>query len=169
MSQLIRTLLYKSGQKDNVNNYTPTSVLHPFSKVIEKLIKTRLTSFITRNDIVYQRQSGFRKKFTTIYSIIDVVNDCFDNINNKKLPCAIALHIKKAFGLVDHNILVNKLEHYGIRGVSLKLFSNYQAIDKNMYALIIINPLWQKLNLVYHCRKIGNCITSLTGRLIRIV
>ena len=81
----------------------------------------------------------------------------------------IALHIKKAFGLVDHNILVNKLEHYGIRGVSLKLFSNYQAIDKNMYALIIINPLWQKLNLVYHCRKIGNCITSLTGRLIRIV
>ena len=57
--------MYKSGQKDNVSNYRPISLLSPFSKVIEKLVKTRLTSFITRNDIVYQRQSGFRKKFTT--------------------------------------------------------------------------------------------------------
>ena len=82
----------KSGQKDNVNNYRPVSLFSPFSKVIEKLIKTRLISCITRNNILYQQQSEFRKKITTMFSIIDMVSNCFDNINNKKYSCYYFRH-----------------------------------------------------------------------------
>ena len=97
-----------------------------------------MTSFI--NDEV-----DFEKNLLPcILLIIDVVSDCFDNINNKKFSGAIALNIKKAFDSVDYNILLNKLEHYGIRGVSHKLFSNYLSNQQQYvaYALIILNPLW---------------------------
>ena len=92
--------IFKSGEKQTVNNYRPISLISPFSKVIEKIIKVRLLSFIARNDILFQRQSGFRKKFTTMFPVIDSVSDCFDNINDKKYSCAIALDIRKAFDSV---------------------------------------------------------------------
>ena len=117
--------IFKSEEKQTVYNYRPISLLSPFSKVIEKIIKVRLLSFIATNDILFQQQSGFRKKFTTMFPIIDSVSDCFDNINDKKYSCAIALDIRKAFDSVNHAILLNKLEHYGIRGVCHKLFSSY--------------------------------------------
>ena len=114
--------IFKSGEKQSVNNYRSISLLSPFSKVIEKIIKVRLLSFIARNNILFQRESGFRKKFTTMFPIIDSVCECFDNINDKKYSCAITLDIRKAFGSVNHAILLNKLEQYGTRGVCHKLF-----------------------------------------------
>jgi len=65
--------MYKTGSKHAVENYRPISLLSPFSKVIEKIIKTRLVSFLNRNEILYKRQSGFHKKHTTMYPLIDVV------------------------------------------------------------------------------------------------
>ena len=85
--------IFKSGEKSLIENYRPISLLLVFSKVIEKLIKTRILSFINRHDILYDRQSGFRKKCSTIYPLIDVITECYDNINNGNLSCVIALDI----------------------------------------------------------------------------
>ena len=79
--------IFKSGEKQTVNIYRAISLLSPFSKVIEKIIKVRLLSFIARNDILFQRQSGFRKKFTSMFLIIDSVSDCFDNCYSKLFIC----------------------------------------------------------------------------------
>ena len=87
--------IFKSGEKQTVNNYRPISLLSPFSKVIEKIIKCRLLCFIARNDILFQRQSGFRKKFTTMFPIIDSVSDCFDNINDKNILAPLLLISEK--------------------------------------------------------------------------
>ena len=88
--------IFKSGEKSLIENYRPISLLPVFSKVIEKLIKTRILSFINRHDILYDRQSGFRKKRSTIYPLIDVITECYDNINRGHLSCVIALDIKKS-------------------------------------------------------------------------
>ena len=85
--------IFKSGEKSLIENYRPISLLPVFSKVIEKLIKTRIVSFINRHDILYDRQNGFRKKRSTIYPLIDVITQCNDNINSGNLSCVIALDI----------------------------------------------------------------------------
>ena len=77
--------IFKSGEKSLIENYRPISLLPVFSKVIEKLIKTRILSFINRHDILYDRQSGFRKKRSIIYPLIDVITECYDNINSGNL------------------------------------------------------------------------------------
>ena len=63
--------IYKTGSNQSVKNYRPISLLSPFSKVIEKLIKSRLISFLNKNHILNERQSDFREKHTTMFSLID--------------------------------------------------------------------------------------------------
>ena len=82
--------IHKSGSKQAVENYRPISLPSPFSKIVEKIIKTRLVSFLNKNETLYERQSGFRKKHTTMFPLIDVVTQCFENINNRLYTCAIA-------------------------------------------------------------------------------
>ena len=140
---------YKTGSNQSVENYRPISLLSPFlsNKIIEieKLIKSRLISFLNKNQILYERQSGFRKKHTTISPLIDVVTQSFDNINDKLYTCAIALHIKKAFDSVNHSILLNKLSHFGIRGVCHKLFESYLLNRKQCLCINDANSPMQKI------------------------
>ena len=60
-----------------------------------------------------------------MYPLIDIITECYDNINNKNLSCIITLDIKKAFDTVKHDILLNKLNYCGIRGPCLKLLTSY--------------------------------------------
>ena len=117
--------IYKSGDKSLTENYGPISLLPTFSKVIEKMIKVRILSFISKHNVLYDRQSGFRKKHNTMYPLIDIITECYDNINNGNLSCIITLDIKKAFDTVKHDILLNKLNYNGIRGPCLKLLTSY--------------------------------------------
>ena len=117
--------IYKSGDKSLTENYRPISLLPTFSKVIEKMIKVKILSFISRHNVFYDRQSGFRKKRNNMYPLIDIITECYDNINNGNLSCIITLDIKKAFDTVKHNILLNKLNYNGIRGPCLKLLTSY--------------------------------------------
>ena len=99
------------------------------------MIKSILISFLNKNQILYDRQSGFREKHTTMFPLIEVVTQSFDNINDKLCTCAIALDIKKAFDSVNHSILLNKLSHYGIRGVCHQLLISY-LLNRKQYACI---------------------------------
>ena len=55
--------LFKSGDKQNVSNYRPISLLPPFSKILEKIFNNRLMNFLNSNNLLYLRQYGFRKKY----------------------------------------------------------------------------------------------------------
>ena len=57
--------------------------------------------------------------------MLDVVTSCYDNINDAKYTALLFLDLKKAFDTVKHEILIHNLEHYGIRGVVLDLFSTF--------------------------------------------
>ena len=70
---------------------------------------------LTSDDILYDLQYGFRHKHSTQHATLDIVNTILSNMDNRKYSCGIFIDLKKAFHTVNHEILLTKLEHYGIR------------------------------------------------------
>ncbi len=119
------TPLYKGGDRSNVNSYRPISLLPAFSKLLEKIIFVRMMNFLIEKNILSERQFGFRPKFSTEYAILDIYEKLLKNLDEKQTSCAIFLDLAKAFDTVSHDILLRKLEKYGIRGNALELLSSY--------------------------------------------
>ena len=76
-------------------------------------------------DISTKNQSAFRKRYSTITSLICSADHWYENIDSKKLNLAIFLDLKKAFDTVDHKILVGKLRRYGMRDTAGNWFQSY--------------------------------------------
>ena len=85
----------------------------------------QLYTFLEHNGILFKNQFGFRKKCSTAHSLIEITEKIKDSIDKKQFGCRIFIDLKKAFDTVNHEILLRKLEHYGIRGAALKWFESY--------------------------------------------
>ena len=106
---------------EELTNYRPISILTCFSKIFEKLIYSKLISFFQKNSVLHDSQYGFRNGMSTTHAVLDVLTSTCDQINNEQYTGLILLDFKKAFDTVCHRKLLYKLEHYGIRGETLKL------------------------------------------------
>ena len=107
--------IHKGGSTQEMNNYRPISLLSIFDKIIEKLMHKRLYKFLEYNNILYQKQFGFRKNNSTINALIEITEKIKESIDKGKFGCGIFIDLRKAFDTVNHNILLMKMEHYGIR------------------------------------------------------
>ena len=119
------TPIYKDDIKTNPNNYRPISVLPIVSKFIERIVFNQLYAFLMRHDLLADAQSGFRPCHSTLTALLDITNDWFSNMDNGLLNGVLFLDLKKAFDTVDHEILLNKLNFYGVDSISLKWFQSY--------------------------------------------
>ena len=117
--------LFKGGDKTNVSNYRPVSLLPLPGKIIEKIAHTKLTAFLKHNKVVLDNQGGFRKGFSTASSIAELTDELLTNVNKGLTSLAAFIDLRKAFDTVDHNILLQKLECYGILNVNLSWCTNY--------------------------------------------
>ena len=80
--------------------------------------------FLEEHNILHQNQFGLRKNNSTVYALTEITEMIKTTIDSGKFGCGIFVDLKKAFDTVNHEILLNKLEHYGIRGRELKWFSS---------------------------------------------
>ena len=117
--------LYKSGIKNVFNNYRPVSLLPQFSKILEKIFNSRLDTFLERCDILNEAQFGFRAKYNTTHALMKLMTGISDSIDQKKSTIGIFIDLKKAFDTVNHKILREKLDKYGIRGVANSWIKSY--------------------------------------------
>ena len=117
--------IHKGDSKMVAANYRPISLLPIFGKLYEKIIFSRLISFIDKYKILFNRQYGFQKDKSTEYALIDIIENIMTSLDKKESPCCVFLDFAKAFDTVNHKILLGKLHHYGIRGTALSLIESY--------------------------------------------
>ena len=117
--------VYKSEDETDPNNYRPISLLSIFNRIFEKLMYKRLKLFLDKNIVINKSQYGFREMHSTEHAILDIINKIQTNMDSKLFSCGVFIDLRKAFDTVDHNILLNKLHHYGIRGIINTWFASY--------------------------------------------
>ena len=76
-----------------------------------------LKAFLDKHDVFFKAQYGFRDKHSTQHAIVDFVNTIQSNMDKQPGTRGIFIDLEKAFDTVDHSVLLNKLYHYGIRGI----------------------------------------------------
>ena len=117
--------LFKSGNKCDVGNYRPISLLPLFSKILERIMHSRLYHYFESNKLFYHKQFGFRKKFSVDYGLMEAVDSISQSMSKKELTLGVFIDLSKAFDTVDHKILLSKLKKYGIVGEELLWFDSY--------------------------------------------
>ena len=119
--------LHKKGSKTLIDNFRPISLLTSFSKLLEKIMSNRIVSFFDKYNLFNTSQFGFRKKCSTSSAICKFLDELYTNLDKDKSCLGIFIDLSKAFDLVNHNILIDKLYKYGIRDLALDWLRSYLA------------------------------------------
>ena len=119
--------IYKKNDINKCENYRPISLLSNIRKLYERAMHNRLYDFIEFSYKFYNKQFGFRKKYSTNHALLRIVEGIRDKLDNKTFVCGVFIGLEKAFG--------TKMEHYGIRGVANLRFASYLSSRKQKVKL----------------------------------
>ena len=117
--------VFKKDSKLDYSNYRPISLLSNIEKILEKLMYKRLYAFLNNNNIIYNLQFGFRQQYSTSHVLINITEIVRKALDDGNIGCGVFVDLQKAFDTVDHQILLAKLNHSGICGVSNDWFKSY--------------------------------------------
>jgi len=122
--------VYKKEDKTSFNNYRPISILPAISKVFETIMYKQLYSYLEKYKLLFDKQYGFRKGRSTELATVELVDGLLNDMENGDLPICFFIDLSKAFDTLNHTILIEKLQYYGIRNNTLELFRNYLSNRK---------------------------------------
>ena len=118
-----------------VSNYRPISLLSNINKIFEKLVYSRLYSFLELHNCIFELQFGFRAKHSTQHALASLTEMVKQALDEGNFACGIFVDFAKAFDTVDHTILLKKLEHYGVRGLANNWFKSYLTNRKQYVSI----------------------------------
>ena len=159
--------LYKGKEEDQVINYRPVSLLMTISKILEKIIYNRVFKFLMKHNILYDSQYKFRSKHSCEDAILELVGKVLQSRNEDKHCAGIFLDLSKAFDTLDHHLLLQKMEKYGIRGLTLDWFKSYLSNRT------ILAKITDESNQIYYLKQhpitYGTAQGSCLGPLLFII
>ena len=104
------------------------------------------------HNILYQKQFGFQKHFSKAHAIIKVIEEIEESLDSKQSVCVVLIDLQKATDTVNHNILLNKLSHYGIRNTANNWFSSYIALLVLLFISLIQSMVFILIYKIFDSR-----------------
>ena len=147
--------LFKKGDQGLPEFYRPLGLLSPLSKVYEKVLLNRMAMFFTENNQFGPNQFGFRANLSCVHAVCELTDYVRDELDKRSNGNCCFTDLKKAFNTVDHDILLDKLERYGLRGSIQELLKHYLLNVGNLFLMETL------VSLVRNCcelvsRKVQN-------------
>ena len=126
----ILTPLFKGKKQDpnDINSYRGISVLPPLAKVFEKILATQIIIYLNINNLFYPSQHGFRNAHSCESAIHEIISEMNEARSKRLIGLYLFIDFRKAFDLVDSQLLLNKLKFYGFNDNALNLICNYFLI-----------------------------------------
>ena len=138
---------FKKGSRLLVSNYRPISLLSNLDKILEKMMHKRIYSFLEKYEILYNLQFGFRSKYSTNHALVHMTETIRSALDSGNVTCGVFVDFQKAFDTVNHEILLQKLDHYGFRGVINQWFRSYLT-DRSQK--VVINGFESDNKIMHH-------------------
>ena len=117
------TPAFKQGSRNQKDNYRPISILPLISKIFEKLICSQLSNHF--DNILSKFQCGFRRGYGPQHCLLLMIDKWKKEVDNNKIFGAVLTDLSKAFDCICHDLLIVKLNAYGLSLPALKLIKDY--------------------------------------------
>ena len=116
---------FKKGQRSDLQNYRPISIISGVAKVFEKAVFSQIYKYFNDYELLTNCQSGFRPQHSTQTALLETINSWAFNIDKGLVNGVIFIDLKKAFDTIDHGIIISKLAKYGFTQKPLTWFQSY--------------------------------------------
>ena len=117
--------LYKAKDQTLLSNYRPIALLPSISKIFEYVLLEQITNYLLDNNMLSPQQYGFRSNHLTELAALNLVDELTYKLDRGIIPMNIYIDLSKAFDTLVHEILISKLEHYGVKGEAINLIRSY--------------------------------------------
>ena len=114
--------IFKKGDKSLPSNYRPISLISCVGKIMERVIYKYVFNHLQRNKLIYEYQSGFLPKYSTVHQLLEMYNCILNSLEKKEISCFVFCEFSKAFDKVWHKGLIHKIKSYGVDSNLLKLY-----------------------------------------------
>ena len=139
--------LHKKGDSLNPKNYRPVAIIPIFSKILERVVFNQMVEYISANQLIHPNHHAYRSNHNTTTALIQLYDGWVESVQAGKLAGVCFLDMSAAFDIVDHELLLKKLELYGFNQDMLGWTSSYLA---GRYQAVSIDGCLSRLRLVEH-------------------
>ena len=132
--------IFKEDSELEYQNYRPISLLSNIEKILKKLMHKRVYQFPTENKVIYDLQFRFEQNFSTAYVVISFTENIRPALDKRYIGFGVFADLQKAFDTVDREILLTKLNRYGIFGASNDCFKSYLSNRQQLVSINVYDP-----------------------------